>query len=226
MTQIDILIRSNRRSLSISIDPQCQVIVKAPRNLPLSKIQYFVDSKSDWIMTQKNKIYTNFKLNENLFNYSKILFCGNLFNILYDKQSKQITLNEDYLLVPQKYADKTIKKISQWYKSIAIDVLINRTKYFCTLMQLNPSEIKLTNAKRCWGICNSNAVVSLNWRLIMLPHNLIDYVIVHELAHLVQLNHSKLFWEVVKSVIPDYNTRRKDLHKGDFLLSLFRESRE
>ena len=101
-------------------------------------------------------------------------------------------------------------------------ILWGRVSYFANLMQVEPTKVRLSNARGCWGSCNSLGVISLNWRLIMVPHDLIDYVVVHELAHLLQMNHSSLFWNVVKSVLPDYQNRRKLLKKGDYLLSLYR----
>lgn len=222
MIHIDFLIRTNRRSVSISVSPKCEVVIKAPRKLPFDEIQKIVNQKESWIILHKQRIQQNNQLNNSILNYEDILFCGQVYHLIYDEKARQITLNNSYCIVPTKYSDKLIKRLTTWYKKVAFEILSKRLEYFCTLMQLKPTEFKLTNAKTCWGTCNSKGVVSLNWRLIMTPHELIDYVIVHELAHLVQLNHSKLFWDVVRSVLPDFATRRKNLKQGDYLLSLYR----
>ena len=90
-------------------------------------------------------------------------------------------------------------------------------------MQLEPSEVKLTNAKRKWGSCNSEQVISFNWRMIMLPPSLIDYIIVHELAHLIEMNHSSSFWAIVSAVLPNLKDCRASLKKCNFILQQFRE---
>ena len=222
MIKIDYLIRTNRRSISISINNIGQVIIKAPRRVSMDEIQKVIDKKERWIALHKERIEKNNELNKNILTYKDILFCGNIYHIAFDERIKKITLIDNYCLIPLKYKDTYQRKLILWYKKIANEILTQRVQYFCDLMQLEPSAIKLTNARTCWGTCNSKGVVSLNWRLMMVPHNLIDYVVVHELAHLVQLNHSKLFWEVVHSVLPDYASRRKNLKQGDYLLALFR----
>ena len=222
MIKIDYLIRTNRRSISISINNIGQVIIKAPRRVSMDEIQKVVDKKERWIALHKERIEKNNELNKNILTYKDILFCGNIYHIAFDERIKKITLIDNYCLIPLKYKDTYQRKLLLWYKKIANEILTQRVQYFCDLMQLEPSAVKLTNARTCWGTCNSKGVVSLNWRLMMVPHNLIDYVVVHELAHLVQLNHSKLFWEVVHSVLPDYASRRKNLKQGDYLLALFR----
>ena len=222
MINIDYLIRTNRRSVSITISPKCEVIVKAPRKLPFSEIERIVAKKENWINMHIDKIRENATLHYNIENYIDILFLGQIYHIAYDDTAKTISLEPNYCVVPQKYADTVVRRLTAWYKRTCYDILKKRVEYFSLLMNLQPNAFRLTNAKTCWGTCNSNGVVSLNWRLIMLPHDLIDYVVVHELSHLVQMNHSKLFWELVKSVLPDYRTRRNELKKGDYLLALFR----
>jgi len=220
--KIDYLIRSNRRSVSITISPKCEVIVKAPRSLAFSQIEAIVAKRDSWIRLHIEQIRSTQKVNSDILNYNDMLFLGNVYHITFDDKIKNITLEPNYCVVPARYNNDVTKQLVKWYKKTAHDILTKRVEYFSVLMQLKPNLVKLTNAKTCWGVCNSLGVVSLNWRLILLPHDLIDYVVVHELSHLVQMNHSKLFWQLVESVLPDYATRRKNLKKGGYLLSLFR----
>lgn len=222
MIKIDYLIRTNRRSISITISPKCELIVKAPNRLPLSQIEKVVQQKQAWITLHLDRMRETAKLNFNILNYYDMMFCGQLYHIVYDDKVKQISLEPNYCVVPKKYEDSVSKRLCIWYKKVALKIISERVEYFATLMQLSPSAIKLTNAKTCWGTCNSKAILSFNWRLVFMPHDIIDYVVVHELSHLVQMNHSKLFWDLVQSVLPDYKTRRENLKKGDYLLSLYR----
>ncbi len=224
MYKIDYLIRTNRRSVSISISPKCEVIVKAPRSLPFAQIEAIVSKRESWINLHMERIKSTQQLNFNIIHYVDLMFCGQIYHITFDENVKKISLEPNYCVVPARYSDDTVlkKQLIKWYRNVAFDILSKRVEYFSVLMQLKPKAFKLTNAKTCWGVCNSLGVVSINWRVIMLPHNLIDYVIVHELSHLVQMNHSKLFWQLVGSVLEDYPTRRKSLKLGDYLLGLFR----
>ena len=80
-------------------------------------------------------------------------------------------------------------------------------------MHLAPKEIKLTSAKTQWGSCTAQGVIRLNWQLVTMPLHLIDYVVVHELAHLQEMNHSAAFWRVVEEACPDYLKVRKELRE-------------
>jgi predicted metal-dependent hydrolase len=76
-------------------------------------------------------------------------------------------------------------------------------------MDLKPSGAVVKEQKLRWGSCTSMGIINLNWRLFLAPMRIIDYVIVHELAHLRYHNHSKDFWNLVRSIIPDYEERKE-----------------
>lgn len=80
------------------------------------------------------------------------------------------------------------------------------------------NNFRLSGAKKRWGSCSSKKTISINWRLIFAPPDIIDYVITHELAHLKHMNHSKRFWKLVETYIPNYKDKRKWLNENDFLL--------
>lgn len=101
--------------------------------------------------------------------------------------------------------------VMQWYRHEAALLFRERVAHHAPLLHVSPSEIKLSSARTQWGSCNVRGTVHLNWQLIKLPLRLVDYVVVHELAHLVEMNHSAAFWQVVKSACPDYARRRREL---------------
>lgn len=103
------------------------------------------------------------------------------------------------------------KQVTLWYRRQAIALFSERVAHFSVLLNVFPSAIKLSTAKTRWGSCTSRGVIRLNLQLIKLPQYLIDYVVVHELAHLREMNHSAAFWRVVSSVSPDYERLRREL---------------
>jgi predicted metal-dependent hydrolase len=102
--------------------------------------------------------------------------------------------------------------VTQWYKREAERVFAECVDHFSPLMNVSPRELKLSTAHTQWGSCTAR-VVRLNWQLIKLKLDLVDYVVVHELAHLVEMNHSAAFWRVVERACPDYAERRKELKR-------------
>ena len=100
-----------------------------------------------------------------------------------------------------------------WLRNQALAHFHRRIEHFRTHITLDTVSIRLSNARSRWGSCHASGRISLNWRLIHMPQHLIDYVVVHELAHLREMNHSPRFWAVVGSVIPDYTARRREMRR-------------
>lgn len=107
--------------------------------------------------------------------------------------------------------DQIAQAVTQWYQHQAEILFKQRVAYYAPLMQVAPQSVKLTSARTQWGSCTARGSVRLNWQLIKMPLRLLDYVVVHELAHLVEMNHSAAFWQVVESVCPDYKKLRAEL---------------
>ncbi|MFZ2541482.1 MAG: SprT family zinc-dependent metalloprotease [Gallionella sp.] len=102
-------------------------------------------------------------------------------------------------------------EVTRWYRHETEQIFAVRVAHYAPLLNVAPHAVKLSSAKAQWGCCTAQGVVSLNWHLIKLPLRLIDYVVVHELAHLREMNHSARFWETVEAVCPDYVRLRSEL---------------
>ncbi|MBI4971009.1 MAG: M48 family metallopeptidase [Candidatus Omnitrophica bacterium] len=133
-----------------------------------------------------------------------------------------IEAREDEIVVPvpfpeqgydhSKYIDT---RLNQWGRMKAIEILKDRISFYEAVMGVQSSQLRIKSVKTLWGSCNSKGRVMFNWRLVMAPIPVIDYVVVHELAHLIHRNHSEKFWKTVESVIPDYKQRRKWLRLNE-----------
>ena len=93
----------------------------------------------------------------------------------------------------------------------AREILPGKTAYFAARMGVAPAKVNITGAKTRWGSCSGKGNLNFSWRLMLAGEDEIDYVVVHELAHLREMNHSPRFWAVVASILPDYRERRKSL---------------
>ncbi|MDX8378443.1 MAG: SprT family zinc-dependent metalloprotease [Gallionella sp.] len=103
------------------------------------------------------------------------------------------------------------QQLTKWYRQQALPLFTARVTFYAALLNVSPSAIKLSTAKTRWGSCTSTGTIRLNLQLIKLPQHLIDYVVVHELAHLREMNHSAAYWRVVASVCPNYAEFRREL---------------
>jgi predicted metal-dependent hydrolase len=102
-------------------------------------------------------------------------------------------------------------EVGRWLREQARACFVGRAAHYAPLLRVPPPAIRLSNARTRWGSCHPAGYVLLNWRLVHLPLPLLDYVVVHELAHLRELNHSARFWRLVASVIPDHAARRAEI---------------
>ena len=99
-------------------------------------------------------------------------------------------------------------------------MLTERVEFFAHAQGFKVKKIRISSARTRWGSCSAKGTLSFTWRLVMAPPDVIDYVVVHELCHLKELNHSKAFWAQVEAILPDYKTRRKWLKDNGAKLHL------
>ena len=156
--------RSRRKSITISIESDGTVLVKAPLSIPKSQIEQIVERKSDWIASR-----------------------------LEHQKNRRIFTGEEI-------AD---------YRRQAKQVFPERIHYYEPLLGVQASGIRIKDQKTRWGSCSSKGNINLNWRLILAPKEVMYYVIIHELCHLREMNHSQAFWKLVESICPDYRDHRQ-----------------
>ena len=207
------LVRSNRKTIALYIRPDATVEVRAPKHTPIFEIEKFISSKTDWIR-QKLLLTQNQCEQKELFLLdfnSRLLLHGKEFPII-PHYGNQAGFDGERFYMPSHFHGAQFKHTCiQLYKMFAKQVLPARTYDIAQQMNLSPANIRITSAKSQWGSCSAKKNISYSWRLIMADEEVVDYVIVHELAHLVEMNHSTRFWNIVASALPDYKERQKQL---------------
>lgn len=215
---------SKRKTLSLSVMKDGNVVVKAPIGMRNETINHFVEEKQAWIRDKLfliNKTKVKF---DDVVHYQRFLLYGNKYSLILDNVKKIETNDKFQIIMPQKIdREKILKTLKNWYKKIAKQILEDRLKFIESRIKLKSSLLRISDSKGRWGSCNSKGVITFNFRVIMLPPAIIDYVIIHELCHLVEMNHSKHFWELVNSFLPNTPKLKEELREYGFLLNLFNE---
>jgi predicted metal-dependent hydrolase len=209
--KIEKLIRSHRRTLSIEISPEAEIIVRAPMRMPSSIIEQFIRDKQYWII-QKLELVKKKHIHKQkeFLDGEKFLYLGKEIELrISDEKVSALRIEDGCFILNQKYQKRAKKVFTVWYRGEAFRVISERVKVYSHQYNIKHSEIKLSNASGRWGSCSPNGNLNFNWRLIMAPMEVIDYVIVHELAHIEIKNHSKRFWIKVESIIPSYKICRR-----------------
>ncbi|MCL2587375.1 MAG: M48 family metallopeptidase [Firmicutes bacterium] len=220
------IIRSRRKTLSMFVNQNGELIVKAPLHLADRKIYEFVKTKERWIEAQKKRVLQIQFLNKSVLTYHSFLYLGEELLPLICNKAKRVERSSSYLLVPAKLAgqgeEKVLKKIEKWLRDEAKFVINERVMYFRAKLNLEYASFITNNNKTRWGSCSRSGALTLNWRAVMLPPSLLDYIVVHEFCHLLEFNHSKAFWKLVDQVLPNWKDLRLRLKNLNWLLNLFR----
>ena len=198
------------------------VVVKAPISMRDDVINKFVEAKQDWIRQKLSLINRTNNKFEDIIHYKKFLLYANRYSLLLSDVKKIETNDNFQIVIPSKTEpDKILKLLKSWYKKIAKRIICDRVEFIQSRIKIKSALVRISDSKGKWGSCSSRKVVALNWRIVMLPPKLIDYVIVHELCHLVEMNHSKRFWALVERFLPNMSLLKKELKEYGFLLNLF-----
>ena len=218
----DEIIKSKRKTISICVLKDGRVVVRAPIKAKNDAIKKFILEKQKWIAEKLYLVNKNRAEYIDVINNNKKLMLGREM-VVKRENVKTISANLDTceIVVPANIPDNDVeKRLKTWYKKIAKDILSKRTMEYSSKIKIYPSKIKLSSSKNRWGSCTNHNVISFNTKVVMLPTQLIDYIIVHELCHIVEFNHSKKFWELVNVFLSNVKERRTKLKEYSFLLTM------
>ena len=226
--------RGNReRAVAIHVHPGAEVTVLAPRNLNEEKIRMILWKKARWIIEKQEQLRNNGDSNQvkEFVSGESFPYLGRNYRLKVVKSSAgsdgKCKLVNGRLLVEtngkqDSESEKAIvrKALIEWYLEHAENKIKERVGRFALQIGRWPASVEVKNQVRRWGSCSRKGMVRLNWKIIMVPLSVIDYVIVHELCHLIYPQHSFQFWQNVQSIIPNYKKKR-DWLKGNSLIARF-----
>lgn len=207
---------SNRKTLSIEIVTPGVITVTAPNNTKEEDILNIIKKKSFWIIQKLYEIKSiqHEKKDKEYVNGESFLYLGRNYSlqiIIDESLSKPFTKllrSKFYVYTPLKTDEMIKNSLKQWYKEKAEEKITERIKYYSSYFDEKPEIIKIKEQKKRWGSCTSKKELLFNWKCIMMPSTVLDYVIIHEMTHLIYMNHSKEFWNMIKKILPDYKERR------------------
>lgn len=222
MVKPDLIIRTHRRSLCLTITKDGELIVRAPMRMNMNDILKYIKEKENWIVRKQQEIEARLCINRDIVNYEKFYFLGKKYKLSRTNGIRKIELSQDELITPNLELDVLLPKIKRWYIKSAESILKERLEYFADIMQIDYASVSLCNSKNRWGSCDNLRNIKLNFRLIMLPHKAIDFVLIHELTHILEFNHSKEFYKIIQTMMPTYKMQQKILKDNDYLLQVLR----
>ena len=216
------IIRTSRRSKSISLkirngEPE----VSCPYNTSESFLKNLIERKKEWINKNIDRSRKNHKKIDQI-SKGFITYKGLVLKLIYEKSDFEgITVEDNVLKILYSDESKSKKLIIEWLKLQANNFLRARLSFLSKRISIEFNSLTIKSYKARWGSCNIKGDIFLNWKLIMLPENVIDYVLIHELAHIYFPNHSREFWELVKKKDPNYCKNKRWLRDNGSSFILF-----
>lgn len=229
-----ILTRSNRKSVGITIKRSGEVRVTAPFSASEKQIEQIIVSKASWLEKKQEEIRQINKLIENKRQFKdseKFLYLGNEYTLRIKRidsaADTEVTIKDGSIIVaiPKNllqdqellHVKHTLKN---WYIDRFAEIIRERINLYAKNIGVVPIKVTIREQKSRWGSCSGKGSINLNWKLIMAPLEVLDYVIVHELCHVKEMNHSQKFWSLVEGVLPNSSECRKWLKMNGCRLEL------
>ena len=224
------LFRSKRKTISLSFDENLMLVVKAPSFLDIKTIEDFINSKQDWI--ERTRARLKIKKGK-VFEEKPKLVSGDLLPYLGKMRTLTVTEETRYTIeiIAAPVSSKIIMRVpfgtdyeqkraelEKWFRKEAKELLEKKVREYTFMVGSGYKHVRIKDQRTRWGSCSERGNLNFNWRIIMAPEKVIDYLVVHEVCHLVHMDHSEEYWELVKKLCPDYKTGKQWLKTNAYTL--------
>lgn len=215
------LIRSRRRSVALVVARDATLVVRAPLRMPIRFIESFLEERRDWVDR------TVARVRKESVHVSKRQYVdGELFRFLgveyplriVGSASRPLLFESGEFRLFQHSRHRARALFAAWYRREAKLIFEERTALLSNQHGLRPGRIAIKDMRSRWGSCGLDGSLNFNMRLVMAPISVVDYVVAHELAHLLHRDHSRVFWNMVAMIHPNYRQDRRFLSKDGYLL--------
>jgi len=216
--------RKRRKTISLHIKEGGEIVIYAPYRTPKEEIEKLIEKNHWWIskkLSEKERPIR--KVEKTFLPGEKFLYLGKWYPLGIQESNHKgppLKLSFGQFILDQNRIEEAKDLFVQWYQEEAREKIVGRVNYYSNQLQLFPKGIKITCAQYRWGSCSQDNRLSFSWRMIMAPLSIIDYILIHELVHIKEKNHSKRFWSCLESVLPDYRGHKLWLKENGHLLRL------
>jgi len=213
---------AKRRKLTITVERDRSVVVHAPEGISDEKIEQVVASKRQWIYEKINHPQKYQDLphapGKELVSGESALYLGRQYRIEVVKMGLNEIQFAQRFLIPDMQTSKQAEALREWYIGKAKEKIVPRVKLHARQLGVDVAEVKIVDNRFRWGSCTLKDNVNFSWRLIKAPMFVVDYVIVHELSHLIEANHTPRFWNIVRTQAPTIDKAKAWLKENGQLL--------
>lgn len=219
----------NRKTISIAVEPPKDITVVAPVDTNIEDIKDIVKSKGAWIV-QKLFEFRNIeskRVNREFVNGESFMYLGRNYSLqiyidktIQNNSSVKLFRGKFHVYVKEKNDEVIKEAMEAWYREKTEEQVKKRIKYYQKYFNKKPTAIKIKEQKKRWASCTSNNELLFNWRCVMAKSTALDYIVVHEMCHMYYMNHSQEFWDLVSSIMADYEGRKEWLRDYGIKLNI------
>jgi len=218
---IDRLIRSKRRTLALQIDAGGRLVVRAPLHLPRAEIERFVQLRAGWIHKHQQRSRVEVRPEHQYQAGERFLYLGVEYPLeIVASQRPALQLRGGVFRLAQAAQAQAASLFTRWYRDQARALFAQRAGLHAQRVGAHFEKITVSSARTRWGSCSNRRTLCFTWRLVMAPLAAVDYVVVHELAHLQHHGHTRAFWQQVEAWLPGWKQQADWLKQNGYRLSL------
>lgn len=210
--------------MSLRIKEAGEIVIYVPYRTMQGEIERFIEKSRSWVSQKLSERERSIRETKRGFAPGESFFyLGEPYPLSIEPNGDKgppLKLSFGKFILDQSRAHEARDLFAQWYKTEAKATLKERVDYYSHRLLLFPKAIRITSARSRWGSCSGDDRLSFSWRIMMASLDVIDYILIHELVHIKEKNHSRRFWNYLESIVPDYKERRHWLKENGYSLCL------
>lgn len=203
--------KTNRKTISLTLERNNEVVIKAPYHATDDKIEEFFLRKQEWLYTkleEKNK-FVDYPNKRELQNGRWFYYMGRMYKLeIVENVDFKLRFYKNKFELNKEYIENWHDIFIEWYKERFNQKILPRVKLFSKKYNLSPEKISVKDINNRWGNCSKENKLSFHWKIMLAPIAVIDYIIIHELCHIKYKNHSPLYWTMLSSLMPEYEEHK------------------
>lgn len=218
--EISEIIRSRRRTFAIEVHGDARVVVRVPLHASNGLVKKIIDKRMSWIHQKQEQARERLRLvpKRGFADGEGFMYLGAMFRLTVVEGQAVPLLFDGGFLLSRDYVGNARDLFIGWYRQEALRKISERALYHASVSGIKYRRVRITGAGKRWGSCSTNGNLNFSWRLIMAPLGVLDYVVLHELAHIYEKSHSKRFWLKVAELCPDFRAHEKWLNNNGHML--------
>lgn len=209
--EFEVRLSDRRKTLQVTVDRAGELVLAAPTGVEASKLRDFVRSKRYWIykkLAEKEQLQRPIPRKEYV-DGEGFLYLGRSHRLkLIDNQNEPLKLANGRFCLRRDEAAQGRQHFIRWYSSRGKDWLTAKANEYCSRMEVDPAGVKVQDLGYRWGSCGKDNWLYFNWKTMLLPRRIAEYVVVHELVHLHEPHHTPEFWRRLERAMPEYERRK------------------